>query len=102
MLYDEKHFDEDTYIGNNIYKSDIIVAFESNQLKSTDNKGNYSTEDNRIHYYNPLYDTSDSVYTLSDEVIENLTAYPAEGNYAAKDFMQRMLTSGELFNDPVQ
>lgn len=54
------------------------------------------------HYYNPLYDASDSVYTLSDSVIEDLTIYPAEGDYTAKDFMQRMLTSGELFNDSVQ
>ena len=65
-------------------------------------QGTFSTTDNRIHYYNALYDASDSVDTLSDSVIEDLTAYPAEGNYTAKDFMQRMLTSGELFNDPVQ
>ena len=72
-------------------------------------EGNYSQISQEVwgidqdqHYYNALYDASDSVYTLSDDVIENLTTYPAEGDYTAKDFMQRMLTSGELFNDPVQ
>lgn len=72
-------------------------------------EGNYSQISQEVwgidqdqHYYNALYDASDSVYTLSDDTIEDLTTYPAEGDYTAKDFMQRMLTSDELFNDPVQ
>lgn len=106
---------EDDYYTESVQKADgtesrmrlrhstLYVAVDSeNQIKSIDNKGTFSTTDNRIHYYNPLYDASDSVYTLSDSVIEDLTTYPAEGDYTAKDFMQRMLTSGELFNDPVQ
>ena len=87
---------------NRMEDQSIWIIHHSNQVKSIDNQGTFSTTDNRIHYYNPLYDASDSVYTLSDSVIEDLTTYPAEGDYTAKDFMQRMLMSEELFNDSVQ
>ena len=99
--------EENSFVNSKDGIIDLVEDYEflvsnPNQIKSIDNQGAFSTTDNRIHYYNALYDASDSVYTLSDDVIEDLTAYPAEGNYTAKDFMQRMLSSGELFNDPIQ
>mgnify|MGYP006382485949 CR=1 FL=1 len=34
--------------------------FLPNQAKSIDNRGTFSTTDDRIEYYNPIYDSPDS------------------------------------------
>lgn len=51
IAYAETHIGEDSYNGNDIYKSDIFISFNSNQIKSaTDNIGTYSSENADIRY----------------------------------------------------
>ena len=50
-LYEDTHIGEDSFNATNKRESDIIIAFNSNQIKSaTDNVGAFSTEDDNIYH----------------------------------------------------
>ena len=50
-LYADTHIGEDSFDATSIYKSDIFIAFNSNQIKSaTDNIGGFSTQNDDIRY----------------------------------------------------
>lgn len=57
---------------------------------------------NNREQYDSLHDSRDSVYTMSDDVKEQLTTYPSDGDYTAKQFMQTMFLSQAFFQDPAQ
>ena len=49
-LYEDTHIGEDSFNATNKRESDIIIAFNSNQIKSaTDNKGTFSTQNDNIY-----------------------------------------------------
>ena len=52
FLYENMHIGEDSFNATNKLKSDIFIAFNSNQIKSaTDNVGTFSRTNDRIDYY---------------------------------------------------
>lgn len=68
QLYDDMHIGEDSWDGTSRNKSDIFIAFNSNQVKSaTDNVGTFSTQNDNINY-NKNTDQKDSAI----KVLENL------------------------------
>ena len=87
---------------NDPFEMNSYGIFLPNQAKSIDNRGTFSTTDDRIEYYNPIYDSLDNDQPMSDETFDALTSYPKDGKYTAKQFMQTMLTSNEFFQEPVQ
>lgn len=87
----------------------IVEAVGENMAYYLWNKheGNYSQISqevwgNQSEAYNPIYDSVDSVHTMSEESKQALTSYPKEGKFTAKQFMQTMLTQNEFFQEPVQ
>lgn len=49
-LYEDTHIGEDSFNATNKRESDIIIAFNSNQIKSaTDNNGNFSTQNDNVY-----------------------------------------------------
>ena len=69
-LYADTHIGEDSYDATSIYKSDIFIAFNSNQIKSaTENIGTFSRTDNDIRYRKI---PNSSFESLDAEIQENL------------------------------
>ena len=51
FLYENMHIGEDSFNATNKLKSDIFIAFNSNQIKSaTDNDGDFSSTNNDIRF----------------------------------------------------
>ena len=72
---------------NDPFEMNSYGIFLPNQAKSIDNRGTFSTTDDRIEYYNPIYDSLDNDQPMSDETFDALTSYPKDGKYTAKQFM---------------
>lgn len=69
-LYADMHIGEDSYDATSKFKSDIFIAFNSNQVKSaTDNVGTFSRTDDDIRYREV---PNSSFESLDTEMQENL------------------------------